>query len=85
MTGIEVVKAIKQERGISNAELARKLGYASASGVRERLERTSDKNKDKIKDMAVDTLVRWLDVLGYELCVREKGKMKPVYIIRKDD
>lgn len=81
MTGIEVVKDIKRAKGISNAELARKLGYASASGVRERLERTSDKNPPK--DMAVDTLVRYLEALGYELCVREQGKAKPAYTIKK--
>ena len=76
MTGIEVVKKIKGLKGVSNSELARRLGYASPSGVRERLERTSDRNKEQIRDMTTDTLVKYLDALGYDLIVREKGKKR---------
>lgn len=65
MKGTEIVKAIMREKGITQQELANRLGYASQSGIAGRL------NAQKI---SVAALLSMLKELGYELVIREEGK-----------
>ena len=72
MQGREIVKTILDEQGVSYAELGRRVG-ASLVNVRQRILRPGE---EKPKDLSVDTLRKYLDALGYEIVIREKGKKK---------
>lgn len=59
----EVIKQIIAEEGLTQGELASKLGMKSQSGVTQALQR----------DMRNSMAMRFLDVLGAELVIKYKG------------
>ena len=81
MTGREIVLQIMEKRGVGYTQMATALGYKTPSYVRNRLIR----QEDNAKDLSVDTIVKYLDYLGYEVCVREKGKSRAEYVISSGD
>ena len=66
MNGIEAVKKVMQDEGMTSPKLAAKLGYNTPSGVTERL-------RGK-QDMRVDTFAKFLSAMGYEIVVRKVGE-----------
>ena len=64
MNAIQIVSEVMKKRGFTNAALAKKLGYSTASGVSERL-------RGK-KDMRVDTLVQFLEAMDCEVIIKSK-------------
>ena len=77
MNGIEMVKKVMQEEGVTSPKLAAKLGYNTPSGVTERL-------RGK-QDMRVDTFVRFLSAMGYEVVVRKSGEPDGVVLGKETD
>lgn len=73
MTGKEVVEQVMKLRGMSGTLLAKKLGYATQSGVSERLRGT--------QDMRADTLAKFLEALDCEIIVKSKLDDKKKWII----
>ena len=61
--------------GVSKAELARRLEYKSASAVSNALER----------DMRVDTFVRMMNALGYEVLAKQGDKVFTVTAEKSGD
>lgn len=64
MNAKEIVSEIMKKRGFTNASLAKKLNYPTASGVSERL-------RGK-QDMRADTLVKFLEAMDCEVVIRSK-------------
>jgi transcriptional regulator with XRE-family HTH domain len=64
MNAKQIVSEIMKKRGFTNAALAEKLKYPTASGVSERL-------RGK-QDMRVDTLVKFLDAMDCEVVIKSK-------------
>lgn len=73
MNGKDVVKTVMELRGISGTLLAKKLGYATQSGVSERLR--------GLQDMRADTLAKFLEALDCEIIVRSKLDDKKKWVI----
>ena len=73
MNGKEVVEQVMKLRGMSAPVLAQKLGYATTSGVSERLRGT--------QDMRADTLARFLTAMDCEIVVRSKLDDKKKWVI----
>lgn len=65
MTSIDCIKKIMEEQGVPIGWVAKKMGV-SDQAVRFRL------NSGKLKSMNVDTFVKLLDLLGYDLVVMSK-------------
>ena len=74
----DVIRAALDACGWSRATLAEKAGYAGQTAITNRLHG---------KSMRVDTFVRLLDVMGYEIVVKSKSaKNKNVWTVdHKDD
>lgn len=64
MNAKQIVSEVMKKRGFTNAALAEKLNYPTASGVSERL-------RGK-QDMRVDTLVKFLDAMDCKVVIRSK-------------
>ena len=64
MNAKQIVSEIMKKRGFTNAALAEKLNYPTASGVSERL-------RGK-QDMRADTLVKFLEAMDCEVIIRSK-------------
>lgn len=64
----EVVRAIMQERGYSNASLDAKMGKSTASAVGNPLSRENG--------MRIDTLMEMLDAMDCEIVIKSKLKDK---------
>jgi len=60
----QIVKEVMSECGWTQAVLAEQLGYSSQSAVANRMAG---------KSMRVDTFVRFLDTMGFEVIVRSKS------------
>jgi len=65
MKSNEVVRAVMSADGITQIELANKLGYKTQSGVGNALSRENG--------MRVDVFVRMMNAMGYDVVVR-RGK-----------
>ena len=65
MKSNEVVRAIMSADGITQMELANKLGYKTQSGVGNALSRENG--------MRVDVFVKMMNAMGYDVVVR-RGK-----------
>ena len=76
MNGKQIVSEIMKKRGFTNAALAEKLKYPTASGVSERL-------RGK-QDMRVDTLAKFLEAMDCEVIVRSKLTDKLEWTINVD-
>lgn len=73
MLGKEVVEKVMKLRGMSSPVLARKLGYATTSGVTERLYCK--------QDMRADTLAKFLAALDCEIIIKSTLSDKTVWVI----
>lgn len=71
MLGKEVVEYAMKLRGMSSPVLAKKLGYATTSGVTERLYGK--------QDMRCDTLAKFLEALDCEIIIKSKLSDKTVW------
>lgn len=65
MKSNDVVRAVMTADGITQTELARKLGYKTQSGVGNALSRDNG--------MRVDVFVKMMNAMGYDVVVR-RGK-----------
>ena len=79
MNSKQIVAEVMNLRGWSQKKLAEKLGYATVTGVANRL------NGKNTKDMNVDTLVKFLSLMECEVVVRSTTKDKQEWIISLDE
>ena len=70
MNAKQIVADVMNIRGWSQKKLAEKLGYATVTGVANRL------NGKSTRDMNVDTLVKFLSLMECEVIVRSTTKDK---------
>ena len=75
MTIKTIVKDIMAKRGFTNKALADALGYATPSGVSERLR----------GNMRVDVLLKMLDAMNCELVVKSKLTDKGQWVVTDED
>ena len=76
MNGREIIKAIMEQRGISNIEYAKELGITRAA-IWDRL----DTQKSR-KDIPVSMLSSMVKVLGYKVVIVPMGvKIKSAYVV----
>lgn len=73
MLGKEVVVKAMKLRGMSSPVLAEKLGYATPSGVTQRLYCK--------QDMRVDTLAKFLKALDCKIVIKSNLSDKTVWVI----
>ena len=78
MNSKQIVAEVMNIRGMSQKNLAEKLGYATATGVANRL------NGKTTKDMSVATLVEFLSAMDCEVIVRSNLKDKNEWVITRD-
>ena len=64
MKGKDIVQEAMRERGLNQEEFSKKLGYATASGLANVLQRNAT--------MKLTNLSKMLDVLGYAIVVVDK-------------
>ena len=75
MNSKQIVAEVMEMRGWSQKKLADKMGYATVTGVANRL------NGKSTKDMNVNTLVQFLSLMECEVVVRSTTKDKKEWII----
>lgn len=78
MNSKQIVAEVMNLRGWSQKKLAEKLGYATKTGVANRL------NGKSTKDMNVATLVEFLSLMECEVVVRSTTKDKKEWIVTLD-
>jgi transcriptional regulator with XRE-family HTH domain len=79
MNSKQIVAEVMNLRGWSQKKLAEKLGYATVTGVANRL------NGKNTKDMNVATLVEFLSLMECEVVVRSTTKDKKEWVISLDE
>ena len=79
MKSKQIVAEVMDMRGWSQKMLAEKLGYATVTGVANRL------NGKTTKDMTVSTLVQFLSLMDCEVVVRSRTKEKKEWVISPSD
>lgn len=79
MNSKQIVSAVMNMRGWSQKKLAEKLGYATVTGVSNRL------NGKNVKDLNVNTLVKFLSLMECEVVVRSTTKDKTEWLITLDE
>ena len=79
MNSKQIVAEVMDIRGWSQKMLAEKLGYATVTGVANRL------NGKSTKDMNVSTLVQFLSLMDCEVVVRSRTKDKKEWIISSSE
>ena len=79
MNSKQIVAEVMNIRGMSQKTLAEKLGYATTTGVANRL------NGKSTKDMNVATLVEFLSAMDCEVIVRSTLKDKGEWKITLDN
>lgn len=79
MNSKQIVADVMNLRGWSQKKLAEKLGYATPTGVANRL------NGKSTKDLNVSTLVEFLSLMECEVVVRSTTKEKKEWIITLDE
>ena len=70
MSGREIIKEIMGKQGVGLTEMARRMGYKSASNVNNLLNRQDA----EAKDLSIVNLCRYAEVLGYEVVIRKAGR-----------
>lgn len=78
MNSKQIVSEVMNIRGWSQKKLAEKLGYATVTGVANRL------NGKNTKDLNVSTLVQFLSLMECEVVVRSTTKDKTEWVITLD-
>jgi hypothetical protein len=76
MTAKEIVKEIMKMRGFTLELLRKELDYKSITAVANRL------NDKKVKDMSVETLVKFTAAMNCEVIVRSKTKDKQEWVVK---
>ena len=71
MKGREIIKAVMEKQGESNAALASKLNISSAA-LWDRL------NSKKVKDIPVSLLQEMLRVMGYKVIIVPRSTRLPI-------
>lgn len=79
MNSKKIVAEVMNMRGWSQKKLAEKLGYATVTGVANRL------NGKSTKDMNVATLVEFLSLMECEVVVRSTTKEKQEWKITLEE
>lgn len=79
MNSKQIVAEVMDMRGWSQKMLAEKLGYATVTGVANRL------NGKSTKDMNVSTLVQFLSLMDCEVVVRSRTKDKKEWVISSSE
>ncbi len=79
MNAKQIVAEVMNIRGWSQKKLADKLGYATVTGVANRL------NGKNTKDMNVETLVKFLSLMECEVVVRSTTKDKKEWVISLEE
>ena len=79
MNSKQIVAEVMDMRGVSQKMLAEKLGYATVTGVANRL------NGKNTKDMNVNTLVQFLSLMDCEVVVRSRTKDHKEWTITPED
>lgn len=79
MNAKQIVAEVMNIRGWSQKKLADKLGYATVTGVANRL------NGKNTKDMNVETLVKFLSLMECEVVVRSTTKDKKEWVVSLDE
>lgn len=79
MNSKQIVADVMDMRGWTQKMLAEKMGYATVTGVANRL------NGKSTKDMNVNTLVQFLSLMQCEVVVRSKTKDKKEWVISLSD
>ena len=79
MNSKQIVAEVMDMRGVSQKMLAEKLGYATVTGVANRL------NGKSTKDMNVSTLVQFLSLMDCEVVVRSRTKDHKEWTITPED
>ena len=72
MNEIEIVKTLLKSKNVSHSVLSKKMGFATASGVSNRLQG---------KSMTVEVLLRMLDAMDCELIIKNKVGDKEVFVV----
>ena len=78
MNAKKLIRLIMKERGHTYQSLADKLGYATPSGVSQRLISGS-------KDMRVDSMLSMLEAMDCELVVRSKLSDKYEWVVTGEE
>ena len=78
MNSKQIVAEVMNMRGWSQKKLSDKLGYATVTGVANRL------NGKTTKDMNVSTLVEFLALMECEVVVRSTTKDKTEWVVTVD-
>lgn len=73
MTDKEILLDAMKKRDYNQAILAREMGYATASGVTERM-----RGKQA---MRCDTFVKFLEQMGFEIVIRSKRADKSEWVL----
>jgi transcriptional regulator with XRE-family HTH domain len=68
-----VLKALINARGYTYKTIGTLLGGKTTQAISDRLNKRSS--------MSVDTLLKFLDILGCELVIRDKNEKKDVWVI----
>ena len=79
MNSKQIVAEVMDMRGVSQKMLAEKMGYATVTGVANRL------NGKSTKDMNVSTLVQFLSLMDCEVVVRSRTKDKKEWVISSSE
>jgi transcriptional regulator with XRE-family HTH domain len=79
MNAKQIVTEVMNLRGYTQKKLAEKLGYATVTGVANRL------NAKNTKGLNLNTLVQFLEVMDCEVIVRSTNKDKKEWILTIDD
>ena len=79
MNSKQIVAEVMNIRGWSQKKLAEKLGYATVTGVANRL------NGKCTKDMNVATLVEFLSLMECEVVIRSTTKDKKEWVVSVDN
>ena len=69
----EVIKRLLDDQGISQREMARRLGL-SPNAVNIQISGTLGGKDGTPKDITLDQLIRYMDKLGYAVVVTPKGR-----------
>lgn len=73
MTGKEVIRAALAKTGISQMELSEMLGYKNKTSVGAILNKNSN--------LRTDVFVKWLDMLGFEVIIRDKNDKTTEFVL----
>lgn len=73
---IDVVKKLMEIKGMSNATLAKKMGYNTPSGVSNRLQS---------KTMTVEMLIKMLDAMDCELIIKNNTNGKETFVVTNEN